>query len=77
MLSFPKAELHLHIEGTLEPELMFALSRRNNIPIPYASVEEVRRAVEAARERAAAEVAAMISEAEAQATTEAEQILAD
>lgn len=43
MLSFPKAELHLHIEGTLEPELMFALSRRNNIPIPYASVEEVRK----------------------------------
>ena len=43
MLSFPKAELHLHIEGTLEPELMFALSQRNNIPIPYASVEEVRK----------------------------------
>src|SRR3984893_12619078 len=40
----PKAELHLHIEGTLEPELMFELARRNGIQLPYASVEEVRRA---------------------------------
>ncbi|MFA6115313.1 MAG: adenosine deaminase [Sphingomonas sp.] len=40
----PKAELHLHIEGSLEPELMFALATRNNIAIPYASVEEVRAA---------------------------------
>jgi adenosine deaminase len=40
----PKAELHLHIEGTLEPELMFELARRNGIRLPYASVEEVRRA---------------------------------
>jgi adenosine deaminase len=40
----PKAELHLHIEGTLEPELMFALGRRNGIQLPYASVDEVRRA---------------------------------
>jgi len=40
----PKAELHLHIEGTLEPELMFALARRNGIRLPYTSVEEVRRA---------------------------------
>jgi len=38
----PKAELHLHIEGTLEPELMFTLSKRNNIPIPYSNVEEIR-----------------------------------
>ncbi len=38
----PKAELHLHIEGSLEPELMFALAERNGISIPYASVEEVR-----------------------------------
>ncbi|HEX8579418.1 MAG TPA: adenosine deaminase [Allosphingosinicella sp.] len=40
----PKAELHMHIEGSLEPELMFALARRNNVAIPYASVEEVRAA---------------------------------
>jgi adenosine deaminase len=40
----PKAELHLHIEGTLEPELMFELARRNAVALPYASVEEVRRA---------------------------------
>lgn len=40
----PKAELHLHIEGSLEPELMFALAQRNGVTIPYASVEEVRAA---------------------------------
>jgi adenine deaminase len=40
----PKAELHLHIEGTLEPELMFSLAQRNNVKLPYASVEEVRKA---------------------------------
>ncbi|MBC2665255.1 adenosine deaminase [Novosphingobium flavum] len=40
----PKAELHLHIEGSLEPELMFALAARNGIEIPYASVEDVRAA---------------------------------
>jgi len=40
----PKAELHLHIEGTLEPELMFELARRNAVPLPYASVEDVRNA---------------------------------
>ena len=38
----PKAELHVHIEGTLEPELMLKLAQRNNIKLPYASVEEVR-----------------------------------
>ncbi len=42
--ALPKAELHLHIEGTLEPELMFALAGRNGIRLPYASVEEVRAA---------------------------------
>ena len=42
----PKAELHLHIEGTLEPELMFELAARNNVQLPYRSVEEVRRAYE-------------------------------
>ncbi len=40
----PKVELHLHIEGSLEPELMFALAQRNNINIPFKSVEEVRAA---------------------------------
>jgi adenosine deaminase len=40
----PKAELHLHIEGTLEPELAFALAERNRVPLPYASTDELRRA---------------------------------
>ena len=42
--SMPKAELHMHIEGSLEPELIFALAQRNAVQIPYASVEELRRA---------------------------------
>ena len=42
----PKAELHLHIEGSLEPEMMVALARRNRADIPFASVEEVRAAYE-------------------------------
>ena len=40
----PKAELHMHIEGSLEPELIFALAQRNGVAIPYASVEELRQA---------------------------------
>jgi adenosine deaminase len=40
----PKAELHLHIEGSLEPELMFELARRNRVSLPFASVEAVRAA---------------------------------
>lgn len=40
----PKAELHLHIEGTLEPELMFRLARRNRVELPFASIEAVRAA---------------------------------
>ena len=40
----PKAELHLHIEGTLEPELMFELARKHGVELPYASVDELRAA---------------------------------
>ena len=40
----PKAELHMHIEGSLEPELMFALARRNHVSIPFESVEAIRAA---------------------------------
>jgi adenosine deaminase len=40
----PKAELHIHIEGSLEPELMFALARRNRVEIPFRDVEELRAA---------------------------------
>ena len=42
--SLPKAELHLHIEGSFEPELMFEIAVRNNISIPFNSVEEVKAA---------------------------------
>ena len=42
----PKAELHVHIEGTLEPEMMFELEKRNGIDLPFDSVEEVRAAYE-------------------------------
>ncbi|MBC7599641.1 MAG: adenosine deaminase, partial [Polaromonas sp.] len=40
----PKAELHIHIEGSLEPELIFALAQRNGVALPYASVDELRSA---------------------------------
>jgi len=42
----PKAELHLHIEGTLEPELAFRLARKHRIVLPYASIEQLRQAYE-------------------------------
>ncbi|MEU1150589.1 adenosine deaminase [Streptomyces sp. NPDC005863] len=43
-MPIPKAELHLHIEGTLEPELAFALAARNGVELPYADTEELRKA---------------------------------
>ncbi|MDQ3783248.1 MAG: adenosine deaminase [Actinomycetota bacterium] len=45
-ITLPKAELHLHIEGTLEPELMVALAARNGIDLPLPSLDAVRRAYE-------------------------------
>jgi adenine deaminase len=42
--TMPKAELHLHIEGTLEPEMLMALAKRNDVSIPYASEEDIRTA---------------------------------
>ena len=42
--AMPKAELHIHIEGSLEPEMIFNLAKRNNLTLPYANVEELRRA---------------------------------
>lgn len=45
----PKAELHLHIEGSLEPELLFELGRRNGVDLPFKSIEEVRAAYQFSR----------------------------
>jgi len=44
--NLPKAELHLHIEGSLEPELMFKLAERNNITLPYKTIDDVKKAYE-------------------------------
>jgi adenosine deaminase len=42
--AMPKAELHIHIEGSLEPELIFELAQRNRVALPYKSVDELRKA---------------------------------
>lgn len=42
--NIPKAELHIHIEGSLEPETMFRMAKRNKVKLPYSSVEEVKKA---------------------------------
>jgi adenosine deaminase len=42
--NLPKCELHIHIEGSLEPEMMLALARRNGVALPYASLDEIHRA---------------------------------
>ena len=42
--ALPKAELHIHVEGTLEPELMMSLARNNNVSIPYNSIDEIKNA---------------------------------
>lgn len=47
--ALPKAELHVHLEGTLEPEMLFNLARRNRVDLPFESVEAVRRAYDFSR----------------------------
>lgn len=44
--NIPKAELHVHIEGTLEPELLFKLAERNKIALKYQSVEELQKSIQ-------------------------------
>lgn len=47
--NLPKAELHLHIEGTFEPELMFEIAQRNEIDLPFEDVEALRKAYDFSR----------------------------
>jgi adenosine deaminase len=47
--ALPKAELHVHLEGTLEPDMLFELARRNGVTVPFDSVEAVRRAYDFSR----------------------------
>ena len=42
--SLPKVELHLHIEGSLEPDLMMALAEKHQLELPYANIEEIKNA---------------------------------
>lgn len=42
LATMPKCELHLHIEGTLEPDLAFAFAKRNSVALPWASIDELR-----------------------------------
>ena len=42
--SLPKAELHMHIEGSLEPEMMFSLAQRNQVELPYPDIESISKA---------------------------------
>lgn len=44
VVALPKAELHVHVEGTFEPELIFEIAARNNVSLPYGSVDELRKA---------------------------------
>ena len=47
VMTLPKTELHVHIEGTLEPELAFALAGRNGVELPFADVDALRAQIEA------------------------------
>ncbi len=45
LLDLPKVELHLHIEGSLEPELMFEIAKRNQIKLPYQTAEDAKKSL--------------------------------